>query len=85
MNSKNSKTSYPQELLTLQKGEKKCCFIKLQRIRYMENFKSTYKNNRLKMSVSAQNNECNLPVGSYSVSNIVMYHCISVSLKNLRQ
>ena len=29
MNSKNSKTSYPQELLTLQRGEKKCCFIKL--------------------------------------------------------
>ena len=48
----------------------------------MENIKSEYNNNKSKISAPTLNDEFNLPVVSYSVSDIQEY--LIISSKNMR-
>ena len=50
-----------------------CCFIKSQHLLYIENIKKSYKNNKFKISAPTQNEEFELPDGSYSISDIQDY------------
>ena len=82
INSENSKISKPHVLilkltdkLFLRRGEKKYCFIKFQYVLYMEKqliqlIKSSYNNNKLKISALTWNDKFELPDGSYSASDI---------------
>ena len=81
INSKNSKTSKSHVLnlkltskLDLRIGEKVSTFSDLS-IYYntWKNIKTSYNNNRLKISATIWNDEFELPDGSYSVSNIQDY------------
>ena len=63
MNSENSKGSYPYKLLLNLTSK-----IDLRR-----GEKSSYKNNKYKISASAWNNKFQLPDGSYSASDIQDY------------
>ena len=49
----------------------------------MEKYKKSYKNNKFKISGPKWNEECELPDGSYSVSDIQDY--FQYILKNMRQ
>ena len=80
MNSENSKTSEPYVLilkltdkLDLRIGEKSIALSNLSIYYTWKNIKSSYNNNKFKISAPTQNDKFELPDGSYSVSNIQDY------------
>ena len=79
MNSENSKTPKPH-VLTLKRTNKldlrigkKIVLSNLSIYYTRKNIKSSYNNNKFKISASTQNDEFELPDGSYSVSDIQDY------------
>ena len=75
MNSDNSKTSKPHILklklaskLDLRLGEKVIALLNLSIYYTWKNIKSSYNNNKFKISAPTWNEEFTLPDGSYSVS-----------------
>ena len=80
LNSDNSKSSKPHILkskltnkLDLRLGEKVIALSNLSIYYTWKNIKSSYSNNKFKISGSTWNDEFELPDGSYSVSNIQDY------------
>ena len=80
INSDNSKTSKPHILklkltskLDLRLGEKVIALSNLSIYYTWKNIKSSYNNNKFKISASTWNKEFTLPDGSYSVSDIQDY------------
>ena len=80
MNSENSKTSKPQALtlkltnkLDLRIGKKVIALSNLSIYYTWKNIKSSYNNNKFKISAPTWNDKFELPDGSYSVSNIQDY------------
>ena len=80
MNSDNSKTSKPYILqlkltskLDIQLDEKVITLSNLSIYYTWKNIKSSYNNNKFKISASTWNEEFTLPDGSYSVSDIQDY------------
>ena len=80
MNSENSKTSKPHVLtlkltskLDLRIGEKVIALSNLSIYYTWRNIKSSYKNNKFKISTPTWNDEFELPDGSYSLSDILDY------------
>ena len=80
MNSDNSKASKPHILklkltskLDLRIGEKVIALSNLSIYYTWKNIKSSYNNNKFKISASTWNEEFTLPDGSYFVSNIQDY------------
>ena len=80
MNSDNSKTSKPHILklkltskLDLRLGEKVIALSNLSIYYTSKNIKSSYNNNKFKISAPTWNEEFTLPDGSYSVSDIQDY------------
>ena len=80
MNSENSKTSKPHILklkltdkLDLRIGEKVTALSNLSIYYTWKNIKSSYNNNKFKISAPTWNDEFELPGGSYSVSDIQNY------------
>ena len=80
MNSDNSRASKPHILklkltssLDLRIGEKVILLSNLSIYYTWKNIKSSYINNKFKISAPTSNEEFNLPDGSYSVSNIQDY------------
>ena len=80
MNSENSKTSKPHILkfkrtykLYLRIGEKVIALSNLSIYYTWRNIKSSYNNNKFKISASTWNEEFTLPDGSYYVSDIQDY------------
>ena len=80
MNSENSKTSKPHVLtlkltskLDLRIGEKVIALSNLSIYYTWRNIKSSYNNNKFKISAPRWNDEFELPDGSYSVSDIQDY------------
>ena len=74
MNSENSKTSKPHVLilkltdkLDLRRGEKSIALSNLSIYYTWKNIKSSYNNNKFKISTPAWNDKFKLPDGSYSV------------------
>ena len=77
MNSQNSKTSEYHVLLLnltdtldLRRGEKTVALSNLSIYYTWKNIKSSYNNNKFKISASTWSEEFDLPDGSYSVSDI---------------
>ena len=80
MNSENSKNSEPHVLilkltnkLDLRIGEKVIALSNLSIYYTWKNIKSSYNNNKFKISAPTWNDEFELPDGSYSVSDIQDY------------
>ena len=80
MNSENSKTSNPDILqlkltnkLDLRIGKKVIALSNLSIYYTWRNIKSSYNNNKFKISTPTWNDEFELPDGSYSVSDIQDY------------
>ena len=80
MNSENSKTSEPHVLilkltdkLDLRRGEKIIALSNLSIYYTWKNIKSSYNNNKFKISAPTWNDKFELPDGSYTVSNIQDY------------
>ena len=80
MNSENSKTSGPHILklkltdkLDLWIGEKVIALSNLSIYYTWKNIKSSYNNNKFKISAPTWNEEFTLPDGSYSISDIQDY------------
>ena len=80
MNLENSKTSKPHVLilnltdnLYLERNEKRIALSNLSIYYAWNNIKSSYKNNKYKISAPTWNNKFELPNGSYSASNIQNY------------
>ena len=80
MNSENSKTSEPHVLilkltdkLDLRRGEKIIALSNLSIYYTWKNIKSSYNNNKFKISAPTWNDKFELPDGSYSVSDIQDY------------
>ena len=80
MNSGNSKTPKPHVLilkltnkLDLRMGEKVIALSSLSIYYTWKNIKSSYNNNKLKISPPTWNDKFELPGGSYSVSDIQDY------------
>ena len=80
MNSENSKTPKPHVLilkltnkLDLRMGEKIIALSNLSICYTWKNIKSSYSNNKFKISVHTWNDKFELPDGSYSVSDIQDY------------
>ena len=80
MNTKNSKTSKSYVLilnftdkLDLRKGENRIALSNLSIYYTQKNIKSSYNNNKFKISAPIWNDEFELPDGSYSVSDIQDY------------
>ena len=80
MNSENSKTSEPYVLilkltdkLDLRRGEKSIALSNLSIYYTWKNIKSSYNNNKFKISAPTWNDKFELPDGSYSVSDIQDY------------
>ena len=80
MNSENSKTSKPHVLilkptdkLDLRRGEKIIALSNLSIYYTWKNIKSSYNNNKFKISAPTWNGKFELPDGSYSVSDIQDY------------
>ena len=77
MNSENSKTSKPHVLilrltdkLDLRRGEKSITLSNLNIYYTWKNIKSSYNNNKFKISAPTWNHEFELSDGSYSISDI---------------
>ena len=73
----NSKTSEPHVLilkvtdkLDLRRGEKIIALSNLSILHTWKNIKSSYSNNKFKISASTWNDKFELPDGSYSVLNV---------------
>ena len=80
MNSENSKTFEPHVLilkladkLDLRRGEKIIALSNLSIYYTWKNIKSSYNNNKFKISAPTWNDKFELPDGSYSVSDIQDY------------
>ena len=80
MNSENSKTSEPHVLilkltdkLDLRRGEKIIALSNLSIYYTWKNIKSSYNNNKFKISAPTWNDKFELPDGSHSVSDIQDY------------
>ena len=80
MNSENSKKSKPHVLilkltnkLGLRIGEKIIALSNLSIYYTWKNIKSSYNNNKFKISAPTWNDEFELPDGSYSISDIQDY------------
>ena len=81
MNSDNNKTSEPHvlklkltsKLLNLRLGKKVIALSNLSIYYTWKNIKSSYNNNKFKISAPTWNKEFTLPDGSYSVSDIQDY------------
>ena len=80
MNSGNGKTSEPHALivkltdkLDLKRGEKSIVLLNLSIYYTWKNIKSSYNNNKFRISAPTWNDEFELPDGLYSVSNIQDY------------
>ena len=80
MNSKNSQTSKPHVLLLkftgeldLRRGENRIASSNLSIYYTWKNIKSSYNNNKFKISATSWNDEFELPDVSYSVSDIQDY------------
>ena len=80
MNSKNSKTFKPRVLilkftdkLDLRRGENRIALSNLSIYYTWKNIKSSYNNNKFKISAPTWNDEFELPDGSYSISDIQDY------------
>ena len=80
MNSQNSKTSDPHVLilkltdkLDLTRGEKIIALSNLSIYYTWKNIKSSYNNNKFKISAPTWNDKFELPDGSYSISDIQVY------------
>ena len=80
MNSENSKTSKPHVLilkltnkLDLRTGKKVIALSNLSIYYTWRNIKSSYNNNKFKISAPSWNDEFELPDGSYSVLDIQDY------------
>ena len=80
MNSKNSQTYKPHILilkftdkLDLRRGENRIALSNLSIYYTWKNIKSSYNNNKFKISAPTWNDEFELPDGSYSVSDIQDY------------
>ena len=80
MNSENSKTSKPHVLvlkltnkLDLRIGEKTIALSNLTIYYTWKNIKSSYNNNKFKISAPTWNNKFELPDGLYSVSDLQDY------------
>ena len=73
MNSENSKTSKLTNKLDLRIGEKVIALSNLSIYYTWKNIKSSYNNNKFKISAPKWNDEYELPDGSYSVSDIQDY------------
>ena len=80
MNSENSKTSKSHLLvlkltnkLDLRIGERVIALSNLRIYYTWRNIKSSYNNNKCKISASTWNDEFELPDGSYSISDIQDY------------
>ena len=80
MNSKNSKISKPHVLiikfadkLDLRRGGNRIALSNLSIYYTWRNIKSSYNNNKFKISAPTWNDEFELPDGSYSVSDIQDY------------
>ena len=77
MNSENSKTSKPHVSITdkliLRRGEKSIAISNLSIYYTWKNIKSTYNDNRFKVSAPTWNDKFELFDGSYSVSDIQDY------------
>ena len=80
MNSENSKTSEPNvsivqltNKLNLRMGEKVIALSNLSIFYTWKNIKSSYNNNKFKVSAPTWNDKFELPDGSYSVSDIQDY------------
>ena len=98
MNSENSKTSENKVFvlkltnkLDLRRGQKTIVLSNLSIYYTWENVKSSYNNNKFKISAPTYSEEFELPDGSYSVSDIQDYceyilkkHCESVDNPSIR-
>ena len=80
MNLENSKTSEPHVLilkltdkLNLRRGEKSIALSNLSIYYTWKNIKSSYNNNKFKISAPTWNDKFELPDGSYSISDIQDY------------
>ena len=80
MNSENSKTSEPHVLILkltdksdLRRGEKSIALSNLSIYYIWKNIKSSYNNNKFKISAPTWNDKFELPDGSYSISDIQVY------------
>ena len=80
MNSENSKTSKPHVLrlkftdtLDLRRGEERIALSNLSIYYTLENIKSSYNNNKIKISAPTWKDKFKLSDGSYFVSNIQGY------------
>ena len=80
MNSENSKTSKPHFLilkltdkLDLRRGEKSIALSNLSIYYTWKNIRSSYNNNKFKISAPTWNDKFELPDESYSVSDIQGY------------
>ena len=80
MNSENSRTSEYHVLvlkladkLDLRRGQKNVALSNLSIYYTWKNIKSSYKNNKFKVSAPTSRDEFELPDGSYSISNIQDY------------
>ena len=80
MNSESSKNCKPHVLilklndkLDLRRGEKNIALSNLSIYYTWKNIKSSYKNNKFKISAPTWNDEFELPEGSYSISDIQDY------------
>ena len=80
INSENSKTSKPHVLtlkltneLDLRLGEKVIALSNLSIYYTWKNIKSSYNNNKFKISAPTWNDKFELPDGSYSISDIQDY------------
>ena len=80
MNSENSKTSKPYVLilkltvkLDLRRGKTKIASKKLSTYQIWKNMKSSYNNNKFKISAPTWNDGFQSPDGSYSISQIQDY------------
>ena len=90
MNSENSKTSKPHILklkltdkLDLRLDKKVIALSNLSIYYTWNNIKSSYNNNKFKISAPTWNEEFTLPDGSYSVSDI--QHYFEYILKNMER
>ena len=80
MNSENSTISKPHVLILhltdkidLRRGEKSIALSNLSIYYTWKNIKSSYNNNKFKISAPTWNDEFELPDGSYSISDIQDY------------
>ena len=88
MNSENSKNSKPHVLILTNKldlriGEEVITLSNLSIYYTWKNIKSSYNNNKFKISAPTWNDEFELPDGSYSISDIQDY--FEYILKNMEK